>query len=174
MDQLSLLMGGLILALTALQLYRRSKVLIKAKNTVVEKTSLGISVGMIALVTIFGSSQPLHYVVGALLALLVAASVAKTGITADGLNSMNRIFFTLPWKSLRFAKLIRRTNGQEFVLHTVGRLWTNVMAFDMKDFAAVEALLKKHLRPDQYEVAEEQLVEGLRDAQRRSKGKTKP
>ena len=43
MDQLSLIMSGLILGMIVLQLYRRTKVLIKAKNTMVEKTSLGIS-----------------------------------------------------------------------------------------------------------------------------------
>lgn len=169
MDPLSLTMSGLILGMIALQLYRRTKVLIKAKSTMVEKTSLGVSAVMIAVVTVFGSSRPIHYLVGALLAVLVYASYSKTGITTTGLNAMNRILMPMPWSGLRFAKLVKQVNGQEFVLHTVGRMWTNVMTFDMKDFDQTLAILKKHLNNDQYEISNETLVEGLREAQRKGK-----
>ena len=82
---------------------------------------------------------------------------------------MNRILMPMPWNGLRFAKLVKQANGQDFVLHTVGRMWTNVMSFDMKDFDQMLAILKKHLNNDQYEITNETLVEGLRDAQRKGK-----
>lgn len=171
MDQFSLIMSVFILGMIVLQLYRRTQVLIKAKTTVVEKTSLGISAVMITVVTVFGSSRPIHYLVGALLAVLVFTSFAKTGITATGLNSMNRILMPMPWTGLRFAKLVKKTNGEEFVLHTVGRMWTNVMTFDMKDFNQTKAMLQKYLAKDQFEVADEAPVEGLRDVKRKARGK---
>ena len=171
MDQPSLLISAFILGMIALQLYRRTKLLIKAKTTVVEKTSLGISAVMILVVTIFGSSKPIHYLVGALLALLVYASFAKTGITATGLNAMNRIIMPMPWRGLRFAKLVKQTNGNEFVLHSAGRMWTNVMTFDMKDFNQTKTILQKYLTKDQFEITEEALVEGLRDVNRKARGK---
>ena len=155
----------------ALQLYRRTKLLIKAKTTVVEKTSLGISAVMILVVTIFGSSKPIHYLVGAQLAHLVYASFAKTGITDTGLNAMNRIIMPMPWRGLRFAKLVKQTNGYEFVLHSAGRMWTNVMTFDMKDFNQTKTILQKYLTKDQFEITEEALVEGLRDVNRKARGK---
>ena len=171
MDSFSLTISVLVAALTALQLYRRSKVIIKAKNTVIEKTSLGISVGLVLVVTVFGASQPFHYVVAALLALLVYTSFLKTGITESGLSSMNRILTTLPWRSIRFAKLVKRVNGEEFVLHSIGKLWANAMAFPMKDFDQTVTLLQKNLGKDRFEVTDEEIVEGLRDAQRKGQGK---
>lgn len=163
MNQVNLGIATAILLMITLQLYRRTKLYIKAKNTVVEKTSLGISLVMVAVVTLFGSSEPMHYVIGALLALLIIASMAKTGISPGGLHAMNRIFIALPWSRLRFAKIVKRKNGEEFQLHSVGRVWTNVMTFDMKDFDRTLDLLKKRLSSDQYEVTMEKLEEGLRE-----------
>lgn len=171
MEQMSLILAGLIVGMIALQIYRRSRILIKAKNTVVEKSSLGISFGMIAIVTLFGASKPEHYLVGVLLAGLVFSAFAKTGITETGLNAMSRIFMTLPWQAIRFAKVIRRTDGQEFVIHSVGKLSSNVMSFDMKDYDRALALLEKNLGPDRYEIAEEKPVEGLRDVRRKGREK---
>lgn len=163
MDRYSLILAGAIVLMIFLQLKRRSQLIIKARNTVVEKTSLSISFIMIAVVTLFGSSAPIHYLIGLLLAGLVYASFAKTGISRGGLHAMSRIFLSLPWRALRFAKIVRKNGEQEFELHSVGRVWTNVMTFDMKDFDRTVKLLKGVLKPDQLEIAREKPVKGLRD-----------
>lgn len=169
MDKFNIGIAIAIGLMIALQIYRRMNLTVKAKNTVVEKTSLLISLVMVAAVTLFGSSEPIHYVIGALLAGLMYATFAKTGISRDGLASMNRIFLALPWRALRFAKIVKRKNGQEFELHSVGKFWTNVMTFDMKDYEKTMELIRKNLKQDQFEITDEKLVEGLREKTRQKK-----
>lgn len=169
MKELNWALAVAILLMITLQLYRRSKLVVKAKITMVEKTSLIISLIMVAVVTIFGSSAPMHYVIGGLLALLLIASLSKIGISPGGLHSMSRIFQSLPWKSLRFAKIVKRKSGQEFELHSVGKIWTNVMTFDMKDYDRTMDLLKKNVKTDKYEVTMEKLETGLREQTKRQK-----
>lgn len=155
-----------IIGMIGLQLFWRSKLLVRAKITMVEKTSIAISLGMVIIVTLVGSSEPFHYVIGALLGLLLIASLAKAGISPVGLHSMSRIFFSLPWPQIRLARIVRRTNGQDFQLHSVGRVWTNVMNFDMKDYDRTLEILNRKLSKDKIEITTEKLEPGLRDQTR--------
>lgn len=169
MKEINLFLVLAILLMIAFQLYRRSKLIVKGKFTVIEKSSLTISLVMVVIVTLVGSSQPMHYVIGGLLALLLISSMLKIGVSDEGIYSMSRVFMMLPWKKVHFIKLVKRNNEKDFELHSVGRTWTNVMTLDMKDFNKTMDLIHKNLKPNQYEVAHEKLVEGLREKTKKQK-----
>ena len=169
MKQVNIFLVIAIGLMIAFQLYRRSKLLVKGKFTVIEKSSLGISLAMVIVVTLVGSSEPMHYVIGGLLGLLLISSMFKIGVSNEGIYSMSRVFMMLPWRKVHFIKLVKRNNNKDFELHSVGRTWTNVMTLDMKDFEKTMGIIHQKLKPDKYEVAQEKLVDGLREKTKKLK-----
>ncbi|PKK39424.1 hypothetical protein ABB02_01273 [Clostridiaceae bacterium JG1575] len=152
MDYFSLVVSLALIVMIALQIQKRRGLLVRAKATVVENTAMGIALGMIAVVTFFGSSTALHYAVGALLMALVVASFQKAGIAKNGLHSVNRIFMSLGWDRLRFAKLTEDPKNHTLRLNTVGGSWNNIMTFDLQQKEAVVEILRAHLKKDQLEI----------------------
>ena len=171
MKQFNIGLSIAIAAMILLQLVWRSKLIVKAKNTAIEKTSLTLSLGMVIVVTLVGSSDPFHYLIGTLLGILLVASLAKTGISPRGFHSMSRIFFSLPWQQVRLIKVVKMTNGTDFEIHSVGRIWTNVMTFEMSDYDRTMGILKQKLSADKIEITIEKLEPGLRDQTKGRRGK---
>lgn len=164
MDYISLAIVVLGLGVAAYQAYIAMNLKFTAKKTVVEKTSLAISMVVVLILTFVGSTNIWHYLVGITMALVVLTGFFKVGMTKTNIYSMSRILSSLNLKDLRFMKLVKLNNGEDFEIRSVGKYWTHMFTLPLEKLPEMEAFLREKLAPDQWEVTDEATQDSLRKA----------
>lgn len=138
------------------QVMKLRKVTIRANISMVEKVSFSLSIALILAVTLLKGKTPEHYGIALALVVLVFASMLKIGMTKDEVYTMGRLVMAQSLKSLQSALIIKKTNGREFELQTVGKTKTVVLTYANEKYEKAWANLLTYLSEDDIQITTEE------------------
>ncbi len=136
----------IILVSIALQAAGIRKVKVKALKTGLEKISLGVTLLLIAVITVTSAASYWHYVAGLLGMLLMYLAYLKLGVTEEGFSLMNRLYGVLKWSDIKEAQLKEAEGTLTLYIETRGR--ASRLHFKAEDKPALLELIGGRLAMD--------------------------
>lgn len=169
MNPYSLIIIIITLVLCALQLRMKQQLVFPGKKTVVENTALGISLVMVASFALFYGKSWEDYLAVGLVGVLMLLSYRKVGVAKNGIYSMNKVVMPLRWPDVRFLKVVKKNNGEELEIRSVGkRMTSNVITLPMAQFDEVVKFIGTKLKPELWEISDEKIARSIKEIRNES------